>query len=88
LNPTNNVSRSYRHVRLADLLNIKITEAIRRYGVSDSTASLLVVRIDAGTLPANEIEVKMKNIVDGDLVPFSDLDKVTDWSTIKKVCAI
>ncbi|XP_006460403.1 hypothetical protein AGABI2DRAFT_220433 [Agaricus bisporus var. bisporus H97] len=61
-----------------------ITEAIRRYGVSDTATSLLVTRIDAGTLPVDEIEAKMRNIVDGDLVLFSYLDEITDWSLIKK----
>ncbi|KXN90555.1 hypothetical protein AN958_04227 [Leucoagaricus sp. SymC.cos] len=61
-----------------------ITEAIRRYGVSDTTASLFVVRIDAGTLSGGEMELRMKKVVDGDLVPLSQLREVTDWSTIKK----
>ncbi|KAF5364055.1 hypothetical protein D9756_000989 [Leucocoprinus leucothites] len=61
-----------------------ITEAIRRYGVSDATTSLLVVRIDGGTTPPIEMESKVKKVVDGGLVPLSQLQEVTDWSTIKK----
>ncbi|KAF9453144.1 CGI-121-domain-containing protein [Macrolepiota fuliginosa MF-IS2] len=61
-----------------------ITEAIRRYGISDTTTSLLVVRIDAGTIPANDMELKMKKVVNGEIVPFSQIKDITDWSTIKK----
>lgn len=63
----------------------QITEAIRRYGISDSTTSLLVVRIDAGAVPTEEMEARMKRVVDGELIPLSHLEEVTDWSTIKKV---
>jgi EKC/KEOPS complex subunit CGI121/TPRKB len=30
----------------------------------------------------------MKEVIDGTLVPFTELGVVTDWSSIKKVCVI
>ncbi|PPR00482.1 hypothetical protein CVT24_004537 [Panaeolus cyanescens] len=62
-----------------------ITEAIRRYGVGDDTTDLIVVQINSpDALPAPEVEAKLKELVTGDLAPFSDLALVTDWSAIKK----
>ncbi|KAF5390473.1 hypothetical protein D9757_005239 [Collybiopsis confluens] len=61
-----------------------ITEAIRRYGVSDSSKSLLVVLIaDEPTNPST-VESKMKKAVDGVAVPFSGLQDLTDWDRVKK----
>ena len=60
---------------------LQISEAIRRYGVSDSATSLFVVEI--GALPSHHD--KIKAIVNGTISPFSRLSEVTDWATIKKV---
>ncbi|KDQ65139.1 hypothetical protein JAAARDRAFT_28791 [Jaapia argillacea MUCL 33604] len=62
--------------------NNNITEAIRRFGVSDSCTSLLIVRISSPDL--NDVEAKIKSIVSGDIVPLSQLETLTDWATIKK----
>jgi len=59
-----------------------ITEAIRRYGVSDTTTALFVVRITSPDL--TDIEAKMNAVVLGTLSSLSTLDKITDWSAIKK----
>ncbi|KAJ3811281.1 kinase binding protein CGI-121-domain-containing protein [Lentinula lateritia] len=73
LNPTNN-----------------ITEAIRRYGVSDTTKALLVVQIvnsSATTATAasiSDVEIQMKNVVNGTIVSFDELAKLTDWNTVEK----
>ncbi|KAF9268412.1 CGI-121-domain-containing protein [Marasmius fiardii PR-910] len=68
LNPTNN-----------------ITEAIRRYGVSDSSRALLVVHIsERARSTTSEIEIKMKNAVEGVLSPLDKLEELTDWERIKK----
>ncbi|KAL9712380.1 hypothetical protein Ac2012v2_003617 [Leucoagaricus gongylophorus] len=61
-----------------------ITETIRWYGVSDTTKSLLVVRIDGGSAAPGVIESRIREIVQGELVPLSQLQEVTDWSMIKK----
>ncbi|GAW02186.1 CGI-121-domain-containing protein [Lentinula edodes] len=71
LNPTNN-----------------ITEAIRRYGVSDTTKALLVVQImnsSATTASISDVEIKMKKVVNGTIVSFDELARLTDWNTVEKV---
>ncbi|KZP14107.1 CGI-121-domain-containing protein [Athelia psychrophila] len=59
-----------------------ISEAIRRYGVSDTSATLFVVRIGPPELA--DVESKMSAVVSGTLSPFSDLDGITDWAAVKK----
>lgn len=85
LSPNNNVSRSasfedkvpdYRYY-------IQITEAIRRFGVSDTTQSLLVARV--GPSGGTSIEGHMKAVVTGNVLPLADLPKLTDWAIVKKV---
>ncbi|KAH9843501.1 CGI-121-domain-containing protein [Rhodofomes roseus] len=62
--------------------NNNITEAIRRFGVSDNTTALIVVRVGSSGIP--DIEHRMKAIATGDIRPLSDLSKLTDWATVKK----
>ncbi|KAM5540629.1 hypothetical protein V8D89_005660 [Ganoderma adspersum] len=59
-----------------------ISEAIRRYGVSDSTTSLIVVRISSPDL--DDVQQRMTSVVTGTLSPLSGLPEITDWSTVKK----
>ncbi|KIY69039.1 CGI-121-domain-containing protein [Cylindrobasidium torrendii FP15055 ss-10] len=61
-----------------------ITEAIRRYGISDSTKSLLVVHIAPKSQSAEDLKAKLQRIVDGTLVPASTLAGITDWAKVKK----
>ncbi|PPQ78807.1 hypothetical protein CVT25_010676 [Psilocybe cyanescens] len=61
-----------------------ITEAIRRYGVSNEDSDVILVRIDSPDLTPSIVQEKMKDVVSGDLVPFSELENVTDWASIKK----
>lgn len=85
LNPTNNARISTPIRRTHILISfLQISEAIRRYGISDSTTSLFVVEIS--TLPSHLD--KIEAIVDGTVSPFSRLSEITDWTTIKKVCCI
>ncbi|KAH9916777.1 CGI-121-domain-containing protein [Fomitopsis serialis] len=62
--------------------NNNITEAIRRFGVSDNTTALIVVRV--GPSGVTDIEDRTKAVVTGDLLPLSDLTKLTDWATVRK----
>ncbi|KZT63978.1 CGI-121-domain-containing protein [Daedalea quercina L-15889] len=62
--------------------NNNITEAIKRFGVSDSTASLIVVRV--GPPEMSDIEHRMKTLVSGDPLPLTDLTKLTDWFAVRK----
>ena len=34
------------------------------------------------------VEGKMKEVIDGTLVPLVELKNVTDWSSVKKVCVL
>ncbi|KAL5488403.1 hypothetical protein ACEPAI_6521 [Sanghuangporus weigelae] len=61
-----------------------ITEALRRFGVSDNSNSLLVVRVGQQAVPASEVESQMKSVVEGDLVPIETLSDITDWAAVKK----
>ncbi|EJF55777.1 CGI-121-domain-containing protein [Dichomitus squalens LYAD-421 SS1] len=59
-----------------------ISEAIRRYGVADSTTSLIVVRISSPHL--SNVQELMSRVVTGTLSPLEDLSNITDWTTVKK----
>lgn len=65
----------------------QITEAIRRFGVSDTATSLVVVSVskDKENLQDESVESAMKSSVDGELVPMDSLREITDWAVIKKV---
>lgn len=66
---------------------LKITEAIRRYGVSDSTTALFVARVtDPKTLSPEDAQVKMDAVVDGKVTAFNALEQLTDWAAVRKVC--
>jgi EKC/KEOPS complex subunit CGI121/TPRKB len=59
-----------------------ITEALRRYGVSDDSAALLVIRIDP--LDLSDVKSRMSAVVEGTQVPISQLTGLTDWTAVKK----
>lgn len=63
------------------IVRLQISEAIRRYGISDSTTSLFVIEIGAQVSRHD----KAKAIVNGTVAPFSRLSEITDLATIKKV---
>ncbi|KAG6813178.1 hypothetical protein H0H92_013298 [Tricholoma furcatifolium] len=55
-----------------------ITEALRRYGISDQTNAVIVVSMDGAP------EEKMGAGIAGTPSPFSELEKVTDWASVRK----
>lgn len=59
---------------------------MRRYGVSDTTASLVVVRIGGPELLADDVERDMDAAIKGIKAPFARLEDLTDWAAVKKVC--
>ncbi|KAG8986409.1 hypothetical protein FRB90_004040 [Tulasnella sp. 427] len=69
-----------------------ITESIKRFGVNDSTTSLLVVRVgDRQTLPSgskilSNVEVKSmaSSVVEGQWASLGQLSEITDWSVVRK----
>ena len=62
----------------------KISDAIRRYGVSSSTTSLIVVKIGPPS-DSSRIQAQVQAAVSGTLSPMSELQSVTDWAKIRKV---
>ncbi|KAK0479913.1 CGI-121-domain-containing protein [Armillaria luteobubalina] len=61
-----------------------ITEAIRRYGISDKTTSVFVVHISDAGLSSSAVQEKLTRVVDGTLLPLTSLQNFTDWTRIKK----
>ncbi|KAF9048293.1 CGI-121-domain-containing protein [Hymenopellis radicata] len=61
-----------------------ITEAIRRYGISDDTKALLVVHICDKSISSAQVQSKLDKVIDGTLVPLDSLQNLTDWSRIQK----
>ncbi|KAI0773639.1 CGI-121-domain-containing protein [Fomes fomentarius] len=59
-----------------------ITEAIRRYGVADTTTSLIVVHI--GPPDRSNVEQSISAVLSGKLTPLEDLSGITDWASVKK----
>ncbi|KAJ7163256.1 kinase binding protein CGI-121-domain-containing protein [Mycena filopes] len=62
-----------------------ISDAMRRYGVSDTTTALIVVRIGGSELSADSVERDMDAVVNGTKVPLARLQEITDWPAVKKV---
>jgi EKC/KEOPS complex subunit CGI121/TPRKB len=63
----------------------QITEAIRRFGVSDTANSLLVVSVSKEDLSDDIVESAMKKVVEGECIPLDSLQQITDWALVKKV---
>jgi hypothetical protein len=63
---------------------------MRRYGVSDTTTALIVVRIAGPELSPAIVAADMDAVVQGTKASFERLHELTDWPTIKKVrtCAL
>lgn len=88
LNPSNNVC-SYASAFDEGITNkSQISDAIRRFGVSDKTTVLLVVKIHSGLLDKGSrksILAAMQAVVEGELVSLSSLPDFTNWTAVKKV---
>jgi EKC/KEOPS complex subunit CGI121/TPRKB len=62
---------------------VQISEAIRRYGVADTSTNVLVVRITSPEL--QDVGARMLSVVSGTISPLEDLAGITDWASIRKV---
>jgi EKC/KEOPS complex subunit CGI121/TPRKB len=62
-----------------------ISEAIKKFGISDSTRTLCVVRF--GSSQQADVWRDMEKVVQGQLVPLSklDSDEYADWKSLDKV---
>ena len=78
-----------RRLSMRGLLNkSQISDAIRRFGVSDKTTVLLVVKIHSGLQDdesKKSILAAMQAAVEGELISLSSLSDFTDWTAVKKV---
>ncbi|KIO29161.1 hypothetical protein M407DRAFT_70869 [Tulasnella calospora MUT 4182] len=69
-----------------------ITESIKRFGVSDATTSLIVVRVgDKQKLPSGskalveeDVRDMVSSVVEGQWASLDQLTGVTDWSLVRK----
>ncbi|KAF8554973.1 CGI-121-domain-containing protein [Imleria badia] len=59
-----------------------ISEAIKRYGVSDTTTDLIVMHI--ASWEREDILERMRNVVDGELDLLANVSQLTDWPTVIK----
>ncbi|KAH7888178.1 kinase binding protein CGI-121-domain-containing protein [Phlebopus sp. FC_14] len=59
-----------------------ISEAIRRYGVSETSTDLIVVHV--ATSDVSNVEQRISSLVQGTMVPMSTLPQTTDWSSVRK----
>ena len=66
----------------------QISEAIRRYGVSDGSTSLLVVRICAPQVGEEQARAAAGAVVQGEKRPVDELPNVVDWAAVKKVSGV
>jgi hypothetical protein len=66
----------------------KISESFRRFGITPSTTSLLVIKISTPEKPVTAAAVQdhLKDSVKGTQVPFDDeaLKDITDWAKVNK----
>lgn len=47
---------------------------------------MIVVRPGPPDFPPSNAQELMKDVVIGTIVPFTELENITDWATIKRVC--
>jgi len=60
-----------------------ITEAFRRYGISRGNVDVVMVKICSSELSPAAVEGRMKEVMNGILVPLVELEYVTDWPYVK-----
>ncbi|KAF7911433.1 uncharacterized protein EAF01_002940 [Botrytis porri] len=67
-------------------MNNNIAESFRRFGITPSTASLLVVKV-APASSASQISEHLSSVIEGEPVPFDDesLASMVDSSRVKKL---
>jgi EKC/KEOPS complex subunit CGI121/TPRKB len=66
----------------------QIGDSIRRFGVSDSSTRLVVVRVADSSkedFSPTTVEALMKSVVEGDLVKLSQLPEFCDRARLRKV---
>jgi len=64
-----------------------ITEALRRFGISKDTKTLILIQVlnETEKVDASRAESSMKDLVKGSLVPLAQISECTDWARVRKV---
>ncbi|KAI9742895.1 MAG: hypothetical protein M1818_003624 [Claussenomyces sp. TS43310] len=69
--------------------NNNIAESFRRFGISPTTTSLIVLKISTPEkpCPAASVQAHLARSVEGRQIPFSDdeLAKTADWARVRKI---
>lgn len=69
--------------KLINVFSVQISEAFRKFGLSDSDSGVLVVLTDDGTKALNSQEIISH--VEGQQVPLAELSQLTDFTKVRKV---
>ena len=85
--PTTRTHNLHSELLLTLSPNNNISDSIRRHGISDSTDSLVVVRISGQGSKEDEVYAEMEALVDGELDSLGvlDTDELVDWPRLSKV---
>jgi len=64
-----------------------ITEALRRFGISKNTKSVILVQAVEESIAVETVEIQssMESLVKGTFVPIGRLSNYTDWARVRKV---
>ncbi|PMD61489.1 CGI-121-domain-containing protein [Hyaloscypha bicolor E] len=69
--------------------NNNIAESFRRFGITTSTTSLLIIKVSTPSSPASasEVQAHLTSSIEGEQVPFEDsvLAEMTDVPRVKKI---
>jgi EKC/KEOPS complex subunit CGI121/TPRKB len=79
----------YLDSRILQLTPTQIAESFRRFGITTSTTSLLIIKVSTPSSPASasEVQAHLTSSIEGEQVPFEDsvLAKMTDVPRVKKI---
>jgi EKC/KEOPS complex subunit CGI121/TPRKB len=75
--------------RILQLTPTQIAESFRRFGITTSTTSLLIIKVSTPSSPASasEVQAHLASSIEGQQVPFEDsvLAEMTDVPRVKKI---
>jgi EKC/KEOPS complex subunit CGI121/TPRKB len=89
LSPNNNVTSHYSSLDSNLLIPQKIAESFRRFGISPTTSSLLVIKVStpSSSYTATSIQEHLTANIEGEQIAFTDeeLRQITDLARVKKI---
>jgi EKC/KEOPS complex subunit CGI121/TPRKB len=67
----------------------QIAESFRRFGISPTTSSLLIIKVSTPTSPFTSVQVQehLSKVIEGTQIPFSDdeIGQMTDLARVRKI---